>query len=436
LLFALAITLLCGLIFGTAPAWRAMSVNLVEALKLGARSSGWSGGTRLRWSLVSVQVALSGVLLIGAGLMIRTLWELGQVDPGFRPDNLLAMNMYLPGGKFPDEVKLNAFIERALDKTRSAGGIESAAAIWPLSLTGPSWTPPINFENEPRPAGQEPWVQAAVVTPDYFQTMRIPVRAGRTFTPADRFGATLVAVVTQEFAQRFFSGKNPLGQRVKMAGAVGVKGWAEIVGVVGNTLRGGLAGRPGPELYWAFAQYPLWFPTLLIRTQSDPRGFAQGLPQRVAALDSDMVVQNPQAMTEVLAGTVADRRFLRLMLALFAGLALTLTVVGIYGAAAYLVSQRMQELGIRVALGASGRDVIGLVLRQGMVPVAAGVVLGSAAALGLTSFIASRLYAVKATDPLTFVSVGLLLALTALGSCWLPARRASRVDPMVALRCE
>ena len=438
LLFSLGASLLAGVVFGLAPLWQVSRTNLLEALKLGVRSATDSRARlRLRWSLVSVQVALSLVLLVGAGLMIRSLVALSRVDPGFRAQGLLIVRSGIPQNKYKDHAGVSAFVEQALEKVSAVPGVESAAAAWPFTTDG-LWTPAIQFQDRPRPAGQEPWVQAAVVTPEFFATMKVPLLEGRAFTAHDRQGAPGVAMVSERFAREFYPGENVIGKRVRMPGAEGfaVPGWTEIVGVVGNTLRSGLAGRFTAEIYWPYAQFAVAFPSIIVRTPGEPAALMESVRGELVALDRDVVTYGATPVSDILGGSVADRKFYQSLLGVFAALAAILAAVGIYGVVAYLAAQRTREIGIRMALGAGRAHILAMMLRQGLAPVGAGLALGIAAALGLTRFLTNLLYGVPATDVLTFTSVAAGLAVVALAACWIPARRASRVHPVVALRYE
>ncbi len=435
LAYTIFLMLLSTLIFGLAPAWRAIHSDLSGALKQGGRGSTSAKTTqRARAALVTAEVALSIALLAGAGLMIRSLYALEHQDMGFRAQNLLALQMRLSfqNHKTPETLAQGAYA--ALDGIRSAPGVESAAAVWPLPQGEINWVPTVNFKDRLREPGTEPSVQAAVVTSDYFKTMGIPLRRGRWFDSGDRRATSTVAVVNETFANRFYPGENVLGKQVRMVGAVGVAGWKEIVGVVGDTRHGGLGGVASPEIYWPFEVFGFQEPAFVVRTASDPAKLIAPLRKLVQATDPGGVILHSQTMQEMLAGTVSDRRFTQILLSVFAGLAMVLAAVGIYGVVAFWVAQRTQEIGVRLALGATADNIFRLLLEQTTLPVGLGLGLGLLAAGMLTPYLSSQIYGVTARDPWTLGGAAILLGLVAALASILPARRALRVDPMSALR--
>jgi putative ABC transport system permease protein len=433
--YTAGITLLTALLFSLAPALQASRANLLDALKQGGRSGTAAGRQGLRWGLIAAEVALSVVLLTGARLMIRTLANLAHVDPGFRPEHLLALNLQQPGGRYSTQAAFDAFNESLTARLRQLPGVQSVARSWPFDLVSFSVTPHIRFVDKPVPAGQEPSVQLSIVSPDYFQAMGIAIRAGRVFSSRDRKGTPLVAVVNEQFAKRFYPRENPLGKRVSLVGW-DLPGEIEIAGVAANTLRAGLVGAAAPELYVSDGQLAYPGATLLVRTAGDPMPLANAIRAAVTAVDPQVVPETPVRIEDALWNTVANRRFTRYQLLLFATLALLLATAGIYGVVSYSITQRTQEFGIRMALGAAQIDVIGLVLRKMAVPVAIGMLAGLLASIALTRYLGSQLYGVKAFDPLTLAGVAGMLALAALAGCWAPARRAGRLDPLTALRAE
>jgi predicted permease len=385
--------------------------------------------------LISAEVALSVVLLTGAGLMIRTLSNLANVDPGFRPAHLLALNLEQPGGRYSKQATFDAFNESLTAKLRELPGVESTARSWPFDLVSFSVTPNIRFLDKPVPAGREPSVQIALVSPNYFTSMGVRPRAGRMFSTQDRQGAPLAAVVNEQFGRRFYPNESPIGKRVTLV-KWDLPGEIEIVGVVANTLRAGLVGPLAPELYISDAQLAIPGTTLLVRTKGDPMQLAQAIRGVVTAVDPQVATGTPIRVEDALWNTVSNRRFTRYQLLVFAGLALLLATAGIYGVVSYSITQRTQEFGIRMALGAEQLDVIGLVIRRMVGPLAVGLVLGLVSAVVLTRYLQSQLYGVKAFDPLTLAEVAVVLALAALAGCWGPARRAGRLDPLTVLRAE
>jgi len=324
----------------------------------------------------------------------------------------------------------------ALDGIRSIPGVESAAAVWPLLQSEISWTPTVNFKDRPREPGTEPSVEAAVVTTDYFKTMGIPLLQGRGFDSGDRRASSTAMIVNETFGKRFYPGENVLGKQVRMAGAVGVEGWKQIVGVVGDTRHGGLGGWASPEIYWPFEAFAFQEPAFLVRTGPDPAKMVLPLRKVVQASDPAGVILQSKTMEDMLAGTVSDRRFTQILLMVFAALALLLAAVGIYGVVAFWVAQRTQEIGLRLALGATAENIFRLLLLQTTFPVVAGLALGLVAAGILTPYLSSQIYGVTARDPWTLGVAAVLLGLVAAAASLLPARRALRIDPMAALREE
>ena len=434
LLYSIVLMLLSTAIFALAPAWRAIHSDLSGGLKQGGRgSTGTKGSQRVRAALVSAEVALSIALLAGAGLMIRSLYALEHQDMGFRATNLAALQTRVSPQyqKSPQMMAQGAYT--ILDSLRAAPGVQSVAAVWPLPEAEIVWSPPVNFKDRMREPGTEPIVDAAVVTTDYFKTMGIPLRQGRWFDARDRRATSTAAVVNETFARRFYPGENVLGKQVAIAGD---SHWKEIVGVVGDTRHGGLSGEASPEVYWPFEVYGFQEPAFLVRTASDPAKFIAPLRKLAHNADPGGVVLHAQTMDAMLAGSVADRRFTQILLMIFAALAMVLAAIGIYGVVAFWVAQRTQEIGVRVALGARAENIFRLLFLQTMVPVGLGLVVGLVAAGMLTPYLASQIYGVTARDPWTLGAAALLLGLVAAVASVLPARRALRIDPMVALRQE
>jgi putative ABC transport system permease protein len=387
----------------------------------------------LREALIAIEVALSLVLLVGSGLMLRTIGRLAAVDPGFRPDGLVAVNLYQAAGPDAGD-RARRTVERLLTDLEHAPGVAGAAAAWPLDLVSFGWTPWLNFPHKPYPEGTEPSALTAAVTPEYFGVMGIPLRRGRLFGREDQPGAPVAIVVNETFARRFFADRDPIGGRVT---ARGIPELADmrIVGVVGDTRRGGPARAVAPEMYCAYAQFPQAGPTIVVRAAAgDPLPLARLVDDRVAAIDPATATHGARRLSDAMADTVGSRRLVSLLLGVFAALALALTAIGIAGVVSYIVTQRTQEIGVRMALGADATSVVRLVLRGAMTPVMAGVAMGGAAIVPLTGAIQSFLFGVTPADPVALAAGGATLILAAVAAAYIPARRATRVDPLTALR--
>ena len=437
LLFTLGVALLTGVVFGLAPALRASKSDLNESLKEGSRGSteGFRGN-RLRGLLVVFEVALSLVLLVGAGLLIRSFFELRAVRPGFDPQNLLTAGIGLPPNKYGDEASQAAFFKQVLERVAHLPGVKSVGGIEPLPMSGNNWSTAVTVDGRPAPPpGQRQRTQTRVVSPDYFRAMGIPLLRGRFITEQDTAESPKVVVVSESFARQVFPGEEAVGKRVKPTLAPNFM--AEIVGVVGDVKHGALDEAVTPELYASYRQAPQPFLALVVRAEpAVTAGLTNSVREAVLQVDPNQPLYNVKTMEELLSDSVARRRFNMALLAVFAGIALALAAVGVFGVMSYSVTRRTHEIGIRVALGAQRRDVVRLIVGQGMALVGAGVALGLACALALSRLIAGLLYGVSASDPVIYSAVALTLAAVALAACYLPARRATRVDPMIALRHE
>jgi putative ABC transport system permease protein len=435
LAYTIGITLLTALLFSLAPALQASRANLLDALKQGGRSGSAGGRQAFRWTLIAAEVALSVVLLTGAGLMVRTLSKLASLDPGFRPEHILALNLHQPGGRLPNQKTFNSFNEMLSAKVSQVPGVQSVARSWPFDLVSFSVTPRIRFADRPVAEGREPSINVSLVSPNYFSVMSIAQRAGRVFSERDRIGAPAAGVVNEAFVRRFYPRENPVGKRVTLSGW-DVPGVIEIVGVVADTLHSGLTQPEIADLYLCDAQLSIAGATLLVRTAGDPMQLSQAIRGAVTAVDPEIATTKTVRLEDAMWDSVANRRFTRYQLIVFAALALILATAGIYGVVSYSVTQRTQEFGIRMALGAEQLDVIGLVIRKMAVPVALGLCLGLVSSIALTRYLGNQLYGVKAFDPLTLIGVALVLALAALAGGWGPAHRAGKLDPLAALRAE
>jgi len=437
LAFALALSLLTAVIFGLAPALQASGTSQWDALKEGSRTSGEGAGAHvLRGAFVAGEVALALTLLVGAGLLIRSFARLTSVDPGFRSENLLTLGVSLPTSRYGEAAKQVVFFEEAVARIEALPGVVAAGAISFLPLAGPGAATSFKAEGLPEPpAGEEPVADVRAVTRDYLRAMRIPLRRGRFFDERDTADAAVRKVAVDEtLAERFWPGQDPVGRTIVMSWGQPVRG--EIVGVVGDVRLAGLDSPPRSTLYWHLPQLPYSRMTLLVRTEGSPEAALGAVRAQIAALDPEQPVSQIRTMQDVVAGSVQQPRFTVLLLGLFAGTALLLAMLGIYGVMAYTVGRRTREIGIRLALGAGRADILRSVLGRGIALTGVGAGLGLLAAAGLSRFLRSLLFEVTPTDPWTFAGVTLLLAGVALLACYLPARRATRVDPMVTLRCE
>ncbi len=439
LAFTFGLALLTGIIFGLVPAWTASRRGVNEGLKEGGRSAtGSRTQQRLRSTFVVVELAIALVLLVGAGLLVKTFWKLRNVDPGFTTDHLLTMRVELPETRYKGVEPQTRFRTQALAGINSLPGVQ-AAMVSELPLSGDSLNHDFLVESRPPIApGDEPSVETRSVMGDYFHTMQIPLRRGRDFNPQDfAEKAPLVGIANDALVREYFPNEDPLGKRVRWARNPTVQ-WITIVGVVGDVKHFGLDLPELPGLYSPYTQINPWkrWMTFVARTQSDPASMAAAIKQQIWRADAQLPVTKVQTMDEVTGASFAARRFNMLLLTIFSSLALLLAGVGVYGVMSYAVTQRTQEIGIRMALGAQMTDVVKLVLQSGLVLAVIGVVLGLGGAFALTRLMRSLLFAVEPTDGATFVVVTLGLMLVALVACYLPARRATKVDPLVALRYE
>ena len=437
--FTLAVSVLTGLVFGLVPALHSARPQLTETLKEGGRGSGEGARrNRIRGVLVIGELAIAVVLLVGAGLLIQSLWRLRQVSPGFNSQNVLTFSVALPEVRYPTD-KQALFFHDLVAHIGSLPGVQSASAVTPLPLSGDRYS--LSFETEGRPVAKkdQPSGDFFNIGLGYFQAMGIPLIKGRDFNESDQHRSTPVIIVTETFVRQHFPNEDPIGRRIKpgISSYEGEKStMREIVGVVGDVKNVSLSREPRPTFYVPQTQVPFNQMTIVVRTTSDPHSVISAVTKEVGALDKDLPLFSVKTMDEYLAASIAAPRFNTTLLSIFAAVALVLTIVGLYGVMSYSVAQRTNEIGIRMALGAQTGDVLSLVVGQGLKLVLVGLTIGLASAFGLTHLVASLLFGVTAKDPLTFVAVAVLLGLVALLACYLPARRAARVDPMEALRCE
>jgi len=440
--FTVLVTLLTGLVFGLAPAFQASRFNLNETLKEGGRDAAAArGGNLIRGLLVIAEVAVSLVLLVGAGLLINSFLRLRNVDPGFRTDNLLTMSVVLPQQKYPDHARRVAFYNDMIRRVEELPGVRSAAVTnWiPLVMQGDSTGYTIEGQPAPVPGqGKLPVIVTRVVSPHYFDTMGIQLMEGRVFEEGrDREDSPCVVVVGESVARKYWPGENVLGKRLTPGRPDSSEDWCQVVGVVKDVRQRELSSEPNPLMYLTYAQAGFFAPRyLVVKTEGDPVALAGTVRKSVWEVDRDQPVSNVNTMESVLSESIARQRFSTLLFGVFAGVALVLAAVGIYGVMSYSMAQRTREIGIRMALGAQKRDVLKLAVGQGLILVGVGVALGLALALALSRLMTSLLYGISATDPLTLVTISLVLVAVALLASYIPARRATKVDPLIALRYE
>jgi putative ABC transport system permease protein len=451
LTMTVGLTLLTGILTGLAPAWRSARPNVSQWLSDGGRTSAGPGRRRLGSILVVLEVALALVLLIGGGLMLKSFLHLMNVDPGFTTSHILTVDLSLPGPRYPQPWQQLRFYEQLIEGIKALPGVEAVGATSETPLTAGDYWVPFTIEGRPAlPPGQEPNAASRSISNDYFRAMKIPLRKGRFFSDADARRAlpvirwfeeqpfpphfndpqpAPVIIINETMARTFWPNQDPLGQRIRIIASP----WLTVVGVVGDVRHGALNARPNPEMYLPHLQEPRASLAIVARTSGDPLLLAAAVREQVKALDKDQPL-TITTMEQLFSDSVAGQRFNTLLLGVFGALALGLALVGVFGVINYSVSQRTHEIGVRLALGAQRKDIFKLIIGQGLVLALMGVGIGLAGALILTRLISKLLYEVSPTDSATFVVVALLLTSVALLACWIPARRATKVDPMVALR--
>jgi len=443
--FVFLISTLTGLLFGLVPALQSSRPDVIANLKDGSHGAGFGVATnRFRSGLVILEFALSLILMIAAGLLLRSFGRLLEVNPGFSPDNVLLARVWLPVPNNPeldqyrDPVKRSAFTKDLLQRVSAIPGVRSAAISsgTGVPLVGPHISGSFTIEGAAATDNANPTVQVSVVSPDFFQTMETPLKRGRFFTAADDRQAPQVVLIDDAFVQRYFNNRDPVGVRIKRGGPSSEAPWMTIVGIVGNIKSDGFDQPDQPHLYFPIFQNPTYAMAIYLRTDVAPFSLTQSLRDQVHAVDRDLPVFGERTMTQVAAESVSRRKFAMQVVGLFGVLALLLAGVGIYGVIAYSVSQRTREIGIRVALGASRGAILSWVLKQGMILTIAGVVVGIGGAVVLTRLLRSLLFGVGPTDILTYGVLAVVLTVVALIACYVPARRATKVDPLVALRYE
>jgi predicted permease len=447
LAFGVALALATGALFGLVPALQASRGDVAGALREGERGSSSGGGvSRMRGALVASEFALAIVLLAGAGLLARSFLGLRRIDPGFRPDGVLTMTVSVAGSPQAAPTRRGVFYERLLESIRGLPGVGVAGMINHLPIAGDIWGFPYDIEGRPPAApGESPVAAYRVVMPGYFAAMGIRLRAGRDVVPADRIDAPGVVVVNESLARRDWPGESAIGKRISFDSEDGRPVWRTVVGVAPDVVRASWTDKPEPETYVPYLQEKNYlerpgshfqYLTLVARVDGDPAAAAASLRRAVAALDPAATVSQVQTMRRVVDDATADTRFYLILFGAFAAAAAVLAGVGIFGVVSYAVSRRTREFGIRMALGAGRRDLVGMVLAESMRLALAGSAAGVAGALALTGLMRGLLYGVEARDPATIAGVAVVLAVVALLASWLPARRASRVDPRTALQSE
>lgn len=436
LLFTLGVSLLTGLLFGLLPSWQAARHDLHTTLKEGARSVAGAGGERIRRGLLVIEVGLSLVLLIGAGLMLRTFYRLTHVETGFETENLLTMHVNLPRNAY-DMQRQRRFNDECLTRVVALPDVRSASLTISLPIDGSTWNSIFITADKPVPPRAElPRAAWTPVGANYFKTMGIRLLKGREFTDADVDDKPTVTVINETMAERLWPGEDPIGKRVKQGWPEDKTPWREVVGVVADVKLNGVDQETPLEAYLPLAQEPSNHLALVVRTNGSPLNMAGKVEQAIHTIDKDLPVFDVRSMDQLMGEAIGQQRLVLVLLLGFALLALLLAAVGIYGVISYLVSQRTHEFGIRMALGAQTGEILRLVIGQGIKLTLAGVVLGLLSAFELTRLMEAMLFGVHATDPLTFVVIPILLTAIALLACYIPARRATKIDPMVALRDE
>jgi putative ABC transport system permease protein len=439
LAYTVAVSLLASILFGLVPALQASKLQLNDSLKEGGRHPTDGAGRRRTVSLLVVsEVALAFMLLVGAGLLGKSFLRLQAVQPGFNPDNILTVDLELPESRYPDAEQQRGFFQKVLQSLRTVRAIESVRLVSQLPLTG-FLTGAIALTIQGRPApppGKDASANDRVVEPDYFRTIAIPLLKGRSFTERDNERAPSVVLINETMARQFWPGEDPIGQRVKLGNPESDGPWYSIIGIVGDVKDGGLESDPRPQIYRTYLQYPVRGMTLLVRAASQSTGLTDVVSKVVWAVDKDQPIYKISTLQQLVGDSLKPKRFCMWLLQVVAAVALFLAALGIYGVISFAVRQRTHDIGVRVALGAQRRDVLKLVIFEGMRPALIGLVVGLAGAYGSTRVLTNLLYGISPTDPGTFATIAIVLTGVALLACYIPARQATKVDPMVALRYE
>lgn len=434
--FTIAVTVLTGLLFGVAPALQTSRVDLNDTLKEGGRGTVGARG-RSRSLLVVTEIALSLMLLVGAGLMIQSFLRLRRVNVGLDPTNVLVSSFHLPQAKYREPEQRGAFFKQLLERIGALPGVKATSATATLPLSGGNWGRSLTVEGYPVLAvGQAPMIQHTVVTPGYFRTMGIPVLAGRDFTDSDTTASQLVTIVDERLAREYWPNQSPIGRRIRFGPPEDNEPWHTIVGVVGTVRHERMQEDTRKSVYLPHAQMPVGGMAVMTRTSSEPKELVAAIRREVGQLDPDLPVSKVMTMNEVIDEAIWQPRLYATLFAVFACGALLLALIGIYGVMAFLVQTRTHEIGVRMALGATARDVFKLIVGRGMKLTFIGVLIGIAGAAAVTRLMHSLLFNTSATDPIVFILISLLLAVAAFLACYIPARRAAKVDPLIALRYE
>ncbi|MGC1323093.1 MAG: ABC transporter permease, partial [Candidatus Udaeobacter sp.] len=435
LVFTLFVAFVTGIAFGLVPAIQSSHFNLNDTLKEGGRDSGGGNkGNRIRGLLVIGEVAISFVLLIGAGLLINSFLHLRNLDPGFRSDHLLTMKVNLSEVKYPDRERRAAFFDEVMRRVHGLPGVQSAAVAGNLPLTYNGDSMNISVEGVPDPPpDQQPDVIFRAIGPGYFATMGIPIVRGRDFADQDNGDSKDVVIISEKTAQQFWPGQDPIGKRLKPGSSTSNSPWREVIGIVKDVRQNDFVASPKRQMYFTYRQLKnVAANAIVVRTSIEPMSLAAPVRNAIWSADKDQTVADIDTMDHIVAQAVARQRFSMLLLGLFAALALLLASIGIYGVVSYSVAQRTREIGIRIALGARRADVLQMTVKQALKLVGVGMMIGLAAAFLLTRVLASLLFGISATDPITFVGISVVLLAVAILASYVPALRATRVDPIVA----
>jgi putative ABC transport system permease protein len=439
--FSLALSMLTGVIFGIFPALQATRSSVANSLKEGGRGALTTrAGSRMRSALVVAEMALAVTLLAGAGLLIRSFIKLASVDPGFHVAQVLTFELSLPDSRFEKEAQQVAFMDQLMPRLHAIPGVTSAGAVLALPLTDRSFV--ISFQiggRPPMPPAQQPSIQTRVATTEYFQTMGIPLKRGRLFSADDRAGTPPVVLLTESAVREYFPNEEPLGKKITLGWGHGPgtpRAGGEVVGIVGDIKEEGLQEPNPPQIYLPYQQWPVQSMAVVLRTAVPPASISQAARRAVHDVDPNLPVSQVRTLEQIVSRSISQPRFYMTLLAAFAALALVLAAIGIFGVLSYAVAQRTREIGIRMALGAQESTVVRLVVREAMLLAAAGVTLGLIAAFFVSHSLEAFLFQTRPTDPLTFAGVATLLAVVALTASYIPARRATQVDPLTALRSE
>ena len=436
LLFTVGISVLTGILFGLIPALNAARADVNQALQNNSRNAAYGiSAHRLGGVLVAGEIAVSLVLLIGAGLLIQSFIRLRNGDLGFRTDHTLTARISIPSDSYARDVEVTSFCDRLLNKVRSLPGVESAGMVSFLPLTGQQFDNSFDIVGRlVAPPSHKEYALVRTVDQQYFAVLGISLLRGRVFSYHDRAGTPRAIVISESMARRYWPGGNPLGQHLVVYMGMDQSPW-EIVGIV-HDVRSNINGEPAPMIYFPYAQIPYRYMVLAVRTHADEKTMVETIRTAAGSVDPNQPIYQVHTLEELIAQTLVPWRFSSMLMGAFAALALILAAAGVYGVMAYVVGQRTHEIGVRMALGAAPRNIVKMILKRGLTLALVGTAFGLAASISLTRFLGTLLYGIQPTDVTTFVAVTLTVLIVAFVACWLPARRAARVDPMVALRYE